>query len=76
MIMMMIDNIDSDNLDIKVNRIIKKLRKNWIDFESKNYENQYQKQSYRKYMNHYCGVNPYNVLEEKYQKRIFEDLGW
>jgi len=62
--------MNRNTIDTRINKIMKELSDYWNTNEKNNYLGVLHKEVYRKYMRHYTGGNPYNVLEEKYQERI------
>lgn len=65
---------NTDTIDLKVNKIMKKLSNNWHKKEKYNYADVLQREAYQMYMKYYTGQNPYNILDKKYKNRIY-DLG-
>jgi hypothetical protein len=60
------------SLDFKVNKIMKSLIDYWNNYEKHNYDSNHEHTAYKTFMSYYTGLNPYNVLQEKYQNRIQE----
>lgn len=70
MFVLNVDKNMNETIDIKVNKIMKQLSNHWHTTEKHNYLDVFHKEAYRMYIRYYTGGNPYNVFEEKYQKRI------
>jgi hypothetical protein len=70
------NNNDKENgvvsLDLKVNKMMKSLVNYWHSSEKDNYSLEHQGIAYKQFMSYFTDLNPYNLLTDKYQKRLQE----